>query len=88
MTVYSFDVCIVFLHIFILFLQINFMLTLFDLIMYSCVMNICWCRHVVLPKEIAALVPKSHLMSDTEWRGIGGQQSEGWVHYMVHEPGE
>jgi len=43
-------------------------------------------RHVVLPKEIAALVPKSHLMSDTEWRGIGVQQSEGWVHYMVHEP--
>lgn len=43
-------------------------------------------RHVVLPKEIAALVPKKHLMSDAEWRGIGVQQSEGWVHYMVHEP--
>ncbi|EEC15138.1 cyclin-dependent kinases regulatory subunit-like [Ixodes scapularis] len=43
-------------------------------------------RHVVLPKEIAKLVPKSRLMSETEWRGIGVQQSHGWVHYMIHEP--
>ena len=42
----------------------------------------------MLPKEIAALVPKTHLMSDKEWRGIGVQQSEGWVHYMIHEPGQ
>ncbi|KAH7966838.1 hypothetical protein HPB49_019872 [Dermacentor silvarum] len=43
-------------------------------------------RHVVLPKEIAKLVPKSHLMTESEWRGIGVQQSQGWVHYMIHEP--
>uniref|UniRef100_V5I1B4 Cyclin-dependent kinases regulatory subunit n=1 Tax=Ixodes ricinus TaxID=34613 RepID=V5I1B4_IXORI len=43
-------------------------------------------RHVVLPKEIAKLVPKSRLMSETEWRGIGVQQSHGWVRYMIHEP--
>lgn len=43
-------------------------------------------RHVMLPKEIAKLVPKSHLMSETEWRKLGVQQSQGWIHYMVHEP--
>lgn len=44
-------------------------------------------RHVMLPKEIAKLVPKSHLMSEAEWRGIGVQQSQGWIHYMMHKPG-
>nr|CAD7602796.1 unnamed protein product [Timema genevievae] len=43
-------------------------------------------RHVVLPKELVKLVPKTHLMSETEWRGIGVQQSQGWVHYMTHQP--
>lgn len=26
-------------------------------------------------------------MSESEWRGIGVQQSQGWVHYMTHQPG-
>jgi cyclin-dependent kinase regulatory subunit CKS1 len=43
-------------------------------------------RHVVLPKDIAKLVPKTHLMTETEWRGLGVQQSHGWIHYMIHEP--
>lgn len=43
-------------------------------------------RHVMLPKEIAKLVPKTHLMSETEWRSLGVQQSQGWIHYMRHEP--
>ncbi|XP_012275921.1 cyclin-dependent kinases regulatory subunit [Orussus abietinus] len=43
-------------------------------------------RHVVLPKEMAKLVPKTHLMSEDEWREIGVQQSKGWVHYMTHQP--
>jgi len=43
-------------------------------------------RHVLLPKEIARLVPKTHLMSETEWRSIGVQQSHGWIHYMRHDP--
>lgn len=43
-------------------------------------------RHVVLPKEVAARVPRTHLMSESEWRNIGVQQSHGWVHYMIHEP--
>ncbi|KAG7501282.1 cyclin-dependent kinases regulatory subunit 1 [Solea senegalensis] len=43
-------------------------------------------RHVVLPKDIAKRVPKTHLMSETEWRNLGVQQSQGWVHYMIHQP--
>jgi hypothetical protein len=42
----------------------------------------------VLPKELVKLVPKTHLMSEAEWRSIGVQQSQGWVHYMTHQPGE
>ncbi|XP_068024912.1 cyclin-dependent kinases regulatory subunit 1 isoform X1 [Melanerpes formicivorus] len=44
-------------------------------------------RHVMLPKDIAKLVPKTHLLSESEWRNLGVQQSQGWVHYMIHEPG-
>lgn len=43
---------------------------------------------MMLPKDIAKLVPKTHLLSETEWRNLGVQQSQGWVHYMIHEPGE
>merc|ERR1712026_415440 len=43
-------------------------------------------RHVMLPKELAKMVPKTHLMSETEWRNLGVQQSQGWVHYMTHDP--
>uniref|UniRef100_T1J822 Cyclin-dependent kinases regulatory subunit n=1 Tax=Strigamia maritima TaxID=126957 RepID=T1J822_STRMM len=43
-------------------------------------------RHVMLPKEKAKLVPKTHLMSEPEWRKVGIQQSQGWQHYMIHEP--
>ena len=41
----------------------------------------------MLPKDIAKLVPKNRLMTEMEWRSIGIQQSQGWVHYMVHGPG-
>lgn len=55
--------------------------------------NYCFCssllnRHVVLPKEMVKLVPKTHLMSEQEWRSIGVQQSKGWMHYMTHSPGK
>ncbi|KAG8596030.1 hypothetical protein GDO81_001715 [Engystomops pustulosus] len=43
-------------------------------------------RHVMLPKDLAKQVPKTHLMSEEEWRRLGVQQSLGWVHYMIHEP--
>ncbi|KAK0149568.1 Cyclin-dependent kinases regulatory subunit 1 [Merluccius polli] len=44
-------------------------------------------RHVMLPKQLSKLVPTSHLMTEEEWRGLGVQQSQGWVHYMIHKPG-
>ena len=43
-------------------------------------------RHVILPKHIAKTAPKGRLLTDTEWRGIGVQQSRGWVHYSIHRP--
>ncbi|XP_064549322.1 cyclin-dependent kinases regulatory subunit [Drosophila montana] len=43
-------------------------------------------RHVILPADLAKHVPKSHLMTETEWRNLGVQQSPGWVHYMMHAP--
>ncbi|XP_016960672.1 cyclin-dependent kinases regulatory subunit [Drosophila biarmipes] len=43
-------------------------------------------RHVILPQDLAKHVPKAHLMTETEWRNLGVQQSPGWVHYMVHAP--
>jgi cyclin-dependent kinase regulatory subunit CKS1 len=59
-------------------------------------------RHVILPPEQAQLVPKTHLLTETEWRNlgeksqmywtlnicfIGVQMSAGWVHFMLHNPG-
>jgi cyclin-dependent kinase regulatory subunit CKS1 len=41
-------------------------------------------RHVILPKETAKNLPKARLLSETEWRGIGVQQSRGWQHYAIH----
>uniref|UniRef100_A0A2K5QQX5 Cyclin-dependent kinases regulatory subunit n=1 Tax=Cebus imitator TaxID=2715852 RepID=A0A2K5QQX5_CEBIM len=37
-------------------------------------------RRVMLAKDIAKLVPKTHLMT------LGIQQSQGWIHYMILEP--
>ncbi|KAG7208448.1 hypothetical protein KM043_014674 [Ampulex compressa] len=36
--------------------------------------------------DLARHVPKTHLMSETEWRNLGVQQSPGWVHFMMHVP--
>ncbi|KAK0168856.1 hypothetical protein PV327_002621 [Microctonus hyperodae] len=44
-------------------------------------------RHVILSADMAKHVPKSHLMTETEWRNLEVQQSPGWVHYMMHGPG-
>ena len=45
-------------------------------------------RHVILPKDLAEFVPKTHLMTESEWRNLGVQQSPGWIHYLIHEPGK
>jgi cyclin-dependent kinase regulatory subunit CKS1 len=43
-------------------------------------------RHVMLPKNVAKLIPRDKLMNEHEWRSIGVQQSQGWIHYMRHKP--
>eukprot|EP00303_Exanthemachrysis_gayraliae_P000681 CAMPEP_0206009884 /NCGR_PEP_ID=MMETSP1464-20131121/10543_1 /ASSEMBLY_ACC=CAM_ASM_001124 /TAXON_ID=119497 /ORGANISM="Exanthemachrysis gayraliae, Strain RCC1523" /LENGTH=95 /DNA_ID=CAMNT_0053383489 /DNA_START=10 /DNA_END=297 /DNA_ORIENTATION=- len=43
-------------------------------------------RHVILPKHIAKSLTKGKLLAEAEWRGLGVQQSRGWVHYCVHKP--
>uniref|UniRef100_A0A8D2CWT1 Cyclin-dependent kinases regulatory subunit n=1 Tax=Sciurus vulgaris TaxID=55149 RepID=A0A8D2CWT1_SCIVU len=39
--------------------------------------------HVVLPKDIAKLVPKIHFVSEPAWRNLGVQQSQGWVRCSI-----
>lgn len=46
-------------------------------------------RHVILPKEVAKLLPQGkamRLLSENEWRSLGVQQSRGWQHYEIHRP--
>mmetsp|Transcript_5010 Transcript_5010/g.6477 ORF Transcript_5010/g.6477 Transcript_5010/m.6477 type:complete len:108 (+) Transcript_5010:110-433(+) len=43
-------------------------------------------RHVILPKELVRQLPRNRLLSETEWRNVGVQQSRGWVHYAIHRP--
>jgi cyclin-dependent kinase regulatory subunit CKS1 len=35
---------------------------------------------------MAKTLPKGRLMSESEWRNIGVQQSRGWQHYANHRP--
>ncbi len=30
--------------------------------------------------------PQDRLLEEHEWRGLGVQQSRGWVHYAIHRP--
>ena len=41
-------------------------------------------RHVILPKDLAKGLPKSRVLTEQEWRGLGVQQSRGWMHYAIH----
>ena len=41
-------------------------------------------RHVIMPKHVAKNAPKGRLLTESEWRGLGVQQSRGWVHYACH----
>ncbi|XP_001943166.1 cyclin-dependent kinases regulatory subunit [Acyrthosiphon pisum] len=43
-------------------------------------------RHVILPEDMAKHVPKTHLMTETEWRNLGIQMTSGWMHYMRYDP--
>ena len=40
-----------------------------------------------MPRHLVPSVPFDHLMTETEWRNLGVQQSTGWVHYLIHKPG-
>jgi cyclin-dependent kinase regulatory subunit CKS1 len=60
-------------------------------------------RHVILPPEQTQIVPRTHLLTETEWRNLGMknakefrfiyliilglQMSAGWIHFMLHNPG-
>ena len=39
-------------------------------------------------KILRSLFLKTHLMTESEWRNLGVQQSPGWIHYLIHEPGK
>lgn len=43
-------------------------------------------RHVHLPKHVYKRMPRGRLLTETEWRTLGVQQSRGWVHYEIHKP--
>ena len=43
-------------------------------------------RHVLLPRATYKQMPRNRLLFEEEWRGIGVQQSRGWVHYEIHRP--
>ncbi|KAL4434083.1 hypothetical protein ABPG75_000524 [Micractinium tetrahymenae] len=43
-------------------------------------------RHVILPQDIAIMLPKDRLLSEPEWRALGVQQSRGWCHFTWHRP--
>ncbi|MEN2496049.1 MAG: Cks1bp [Marteilia pararefringens] len=43
-------------------------------------------RHVVLSSDISKRLPRNNLMTETEWRNIGVQQSIGWKNYMKYSP--
>uniref|UniRef100_A0A8C8UGB6 Cyclin-dependent kinases regulatory subunit n=1 Tax=Peromyscus maniculatus bairdii TaxID=230844 RepID=A0A8C8UGB6_PERMB len=38
-----------------------------------------------LPGELPRQAPKSHLISEKEWRSLNVQQSLGWVHHMIQK---
>jgi len=44
-------------------------------------------RHVTLPDRLRSRLPNPmRLFSESEWRGLGVQQSRGWAHYAVYHP--
>ena len=41
-------------------------------------------RHVILPKELKTKLT-GNLLSETEWRSLGVNQSKGWQHYYIYK---
>jgi cyclin-dependent kinase regulatory subunit CKS1 len=59
-----------------------------NLLTYTNLYYVWKCRHVILPKELSEEVPRTFLMTESEWRNLGVQQSPGWIHFMIHNPGK
>jgi cyclin-dependent kinase regulatory subunit CKS1 len=51
-------------------------------------LNVClfdWCRSVSIPHMLVPMLPKNtRLLTESEWRAIGIQQSRGWEHFMSY----
>ncbi|KAG9391343.1 Cyclin-dependent kinase, regulatory subunit [Carpediemonas membranifera] len=43
-------------------------------------------RQIIVPEELRRRLPRGRLLSESEWRGLGIQQSVGWEHYAWHNP--
>ena len=41
-------------------------------------------RHVTLPPDLAKLVPRNHLMTETEWRNLGRFSEENKIKYDMY----
>jgi cyclin-dependent kinase regulatory subunit CKS1 len=41
-------------------------------------------RHVILPPEQAQLVPRTHLLTETEWRNLGEQTGSAFASHEFH----
>jgi cyclin-dependent kinase regulatory subunit CKS1 len=43
-------------------------------------------KHVILTKEAFMSMQKDKLLSETEWRAMGINQTKGWIHFTIHKP--
>jgi cyclin-dependent kinase regulatory subunit CKS1 len=43
-------------------------------------------RHIICPTHLGKKLKALGLLTESEWRRMGIQQSVGWEHYMVHNP--
>jgi cyclin-dependent kinase regulatory subunit CKS1 len=43
-------------------------------------------KHAILPETTFRKIPRGVLLSESDWRVLGVQQSRGWVHYLIYKP--
>ena len=43
-------------------------------------------RQVTLTEDLFKLMPKGRLLLENEWRALGVQQSQGWIHFDIFAP--
>ncbi|XP_017100737.2 cyclin-dependent kinases regulatory subunit-like [Drosophila bipectinata] len=44
-------------------------------------------RNVLLPKKLVKMIPKTHPMTEDEWRSIGVELPPSWIHFVIHRTG-